>query len=150
MSLEKVKVTLMSEDAKMPTKGTEGATGFDLYLSEDVVVPNINICGRATIAHTGVAIECPKGYHGEVYLRSSTGAKSPVRLSNHVGILDDDYRGEIMLLLENNSRQVVHLEKGQRIAQLIIKKTEDVELVSSKTLSKTKRGTKGLGSTGKK
>ncbi|MBR5173036.1 MAG: dUTP diphosphatase, partial [Phascolarctobacterium sp.] len=94
-------------------------------------------------------MEIPEGYHAEIYPRSSVGLNSLLRMANSVGIIDCDYRGEVGFIGESQNGNIVRIEKGQRIAQLIIKKNEDVDLVEVDELSDTERGSGGFGSTGK-
>ncbi len=141
---------LLSDKAVMPEKKTEGAVGFDLGSIERVVLMPQRVSKQAYQVHTGVAVEIPKGYYGTVHLRSSVGAYRKLRLANQTGIIDSDYRGEIILLIENIGRQEEVIEEGERIAQFILHKGEPVKLKEVKSLSKTKRGAKGIGSTGRK
>lgn len=145
----KVKFKRLSPDAKVPERKTAGAVGFDLASTEDVVIWNTNSEDKAVKIHTGLAVEIPKGYHGKIFLRSSTGLNSKLRMANGTGIIDSDYRGEILILAENYTRKKVTVFKGERIAQLLIERTEDVVFEEVDTLSETERGTKGYGSTGK-
>lgn len=149
MAKVKVKFKRLTADAQPPIKKTEGAAAYDLAALEDTIIKNINVQMDAYIIHTGIAVAIPEGYHGKLFLRSSIGAHSKLRLANGTGIIDSDYRGEIMILAENNSRQVCFVEKGQRVAQLIIEKNEDVSFDEVKLLDETKRGKGGIGSTGK-
>ena len=135
--------------AKLPERKTTGAAGFDLYLESDCTIPNTNVQQEAIVAHTGIALAIPDGYHGKIFLRSSAGLKTKVRLANGTGIIDSDYRGEICLLLENNARHTVHLAKGERIAQILIEPNPDVTLEEVQALPDTERSTDGFGSTGK-
>lgn len=100
-------------------------------------------------------MELPKGYHAEIYLRSSIGLNTKLRAPNSVGIIDSDYRGEVCAILESTSVgpimggiTPIKVENGQRIAQMIIKKDEDVEFLQVDELSETERGEGGFGSTG--
>lgn len=145
--MTKIKFKKLIPDAVAPTRYSDGAAGFDLCAAEDATIQNINVQAQAYVVGTGVAIAIPEGYHGKVFLRSSTGLNTKLRLANGVGIIDSDYRGEIKLLLENNSRTPMHIAKGDRIAQILIERNEDVEFTEAKDLSETKRGKGGLGST---
>ena len=137
-------------DAIRPEKKTEGAIGFDIGSTERVVVLPTKISKTAYRIPTGIAVEIPEGYYGSIHLRSSIGANTKLRLANQTGIIDSDYRGEIVLLIENVGSYQEVIEPGERIAQFILCKGEPVELQEKKELTKTKRGTKGIGSTGKK
>lgn len=143
-----IKVKRLTPSAEMPTRMTEDAAGFDLYcLFPTTVLPH-NISSRATVIHTGIALELPKGYYAEVVLRSSIGKNTKLRLANQVGIIDADYRGEVLLYVENIGNHMEIIAEKQRIAQLLIKKCEDVVLVEADVLSDTERGESGSGSTG--
>lgn len=149
LSAVKVRVKRINPDAVIPSYKTEGAACFDLVTMDDIVLSNINVRAEALMVHTGLAFEIPKGYHMKIYLRSSIGLKTKLRLANGTGIIDSDYRGEVMLLVENASRDVVIIPKGTRIAQGIIEKNIPVIFEEVKELSETKRGDGGFGSTGK-
>lgn len=145
-----VKVKRLTANAKLPEKQTEEAACFDVSSNETVAIRNLNADDKATLVHTGLAFEIPKGYHMKVFLRSSVGLKTRLRLANQTGIIDSDYRGELMLLIENLGRERVFIAEGQRIAQVLIEKNVDVSFEEATELLGTHRGTKGLGSTGDK
>lgn len=128
---------------------TEGSVGLDLASIATVRLLPTAISSAAYIIHTGIALEIPKGYHGQIHLRSSIGAKTKLRLANGTGIIDSDYRGEIMLLVENIGKFEASVAKGQRIAQLILTKTNPCKLELVEDLEETARGTRGIGSTGR-
>lgn len=145
----KVKFKRLHPDAKIPERKTAGAVGFDLSSVDDYTIWSTNVEDKAVCIHTGLALEIPKGYHGKIFLRSSTGLNTKLRMANGTGIIDSDYRGEILILAENYTRKQVKVTKGERIAQLLIERSEDVIFEESETLSETERGTKGYGSTGR-
>ena len=151
-----IKIKLL-EGGRMPEMKTDGAAAFDCYARIDE-----HFGGGLYIAETpvavplGFAIELPKGYHAEIYPRSSIGLKTKMRMANSVGIIDSDYRGEVCAIFE--SQQInsffggvigQKIENGQRIAQMIIKKDEEVKLVPVDELDETERGAGGFGSTGR-
>ena len=149
-----VKIKVL-EGGKMPTKGTEGAAAYDCYAKETVEVGY-----NPVLIGLGFALELPEGYHAEIVPRSSIGLKTNLRQPNCVGIIDSDYRGEVKAMYELKPMLGVNRDafypsmgyvilKGDRIAQMIIKKNEDVELVEVDELSDTERGVGGFGSTGK-
>lgn len=146
-----LKVKRLSSDAKLPEQQTVGAVGLDLYVKDTYRIHPVGTClaPRATKVGTGIAVEIPQGYHGKIFLRSSTGATRSLRLANGTGIIDSDYRGEVMLLVENIGQQPELLNDGERIAQLLIEKSEQVVIQEVEELNKTERGVGGLGSTGK-
>ena len=139
----------LNEGVSMPNYGTSGSAAFDLAAEKDYVIRNINAEQKAVMVSTGVSVAIPKGYTGFLYLRSSM-CKTTMRMSNHVGVIDSDYRGVIHVPIEVNARTVCTIEKGERIAQLVITKVEQMDLVAVDDLDKTKRGKGGFGSTGKK
>lgn len=145
----KVKFRRLHPDAKIPERKTAGAVGFDLSSVDNYTIWSTNVEDKAVCIHTGLALEIPKGYHGKIFLRSSTGLNTKLRMANGTGIIDSDYRGEILILAENYTRKQVKVMKGERIAQLLIERTEDIVFEESETLSETERGTKGYGSTGR-
>ena len=139
-----VKIKLV-EGGIMPTKGSKGAAAYDLYAREDMYVGS-----EPCIIPLGFNMEIPEGYHAEIYPRSSIGLKTYLRMANSVGIIDSDYRGEVGFIAECRSfGSYLHIRKGERIAQMIIKRNEEVELVQADELSDTERGVGGFGSTGK-
>lgn len=130
---------------KMPTLGTVGAAAYDCYANEDMY-----ICNEPCIIPLGFCIQLPKGYHAEIYPRSSIGLKTYLRMANSVGIIDSDYTGEVGFIGECRAfGSCIHIRKGERIAQMLIKKHEEVTFVEVEELEKTDRGAGGFGSTGK-
>jgi len=99
--------------------------------------------------HTGFAVEIPEGYAGLIYARSGIATKRGLAPANKVGVIDSDYRGEIMVSLHNHSGQTQEIADGERIAQLVITPFLRVEFTETDELSDTVRGTGGFGSTGK-
>lgn len=146
----KLRVRLLSPNATMPTRGTAESAGYDLYATEDVTIDN----QRAEMIHTGVSVEIPKGYVGLLFARSGIATKKHLRPSNCVGVIDSDYRGEVMVSLYNDNYHSIHstqtVSKGERVAQLVILPYISPELVLSEELSDTDRGEGGFGSTDKK
>lgn len=147
--MAKLKIQKLHKDALIPEAKTDGAVGLDLASVERVKLRPCSLCVGAYSIPTGLAMEIPKGYHGEIYLRSSIGKKTKLRLANQVGIIDSDFRGEIKILVENIGRHDEVIEAGERIAQFILVKNTPVEIVEAETLSETERGSGGFGSTGK-
>lgn len=149
MATAKLKVMKLVENASIPEIKTDGSVGLDLAALEHIRLLPTMMTKEAYKIRTGIAVEIPKGWHGEVHLRSSTGAKTKLRLANGTGIIDSDYRGELLLLVENVGKYEAAISAGQRIAQLILIKDTPFEVTVVDTLSETKRGTGGFGSTGK-
>lgn len=141
-----IKFKKLNADAKMPSLGTSGAAAFDFYTIEDTLID----CGDTKVIKTGLAVEIPDGYYLAIYPRSSTGFRTPLRLSNSVGIIDSDYRGEIGLIFTNTSLvDPYSIARGERLAQGIIAQKVICEYLEVDELSETKRDTGGIGSTGK-
>ena len=154
----KVKIKKLNENAIIPSKGTDSAAGYDLYALDSAVIPN----GETVFVHTGIAVEIPEGYFGAIYARSGLACKHGLRPANCVGVIDSDYRGEIMVALHNDNRPAVSVldsafgsnpaaytvEAGERIAQIIIQKFERIEFEEVDELTDTDRSDKGFGSTG--
>ena len=144
-----VKVKRLDERAVLPERKTDGAACFDIRTLDDIYLRTLNASDKATIVHTGLAFEIPEGYHMKVFLRSSVGLNTHLRLANQTGIIDSDYRGELRLLVENPAREPVDIKAGTRIAQVMIEKNVPTFFSEVKKLGETKRSKGGLGSTGK-
>ena len=144
-----VKVKRLDERAALPERKTDGAACFDIRTLDDIYLRTLNASDKATIVHTGLSFEIPEGYHMKVFLRSSVGLNTHLRLANQTGIIDSDYRGELKLLVENPAREPVDIKAGTRIAQVMIEKNIPTSFSEVKELGETKRGKGGLGSTGK-
>lgn len=140
-----VKIKLLSPSAKVPTYGTDGAACFDLYATDTVAIAP----GRAVTVKTDVAFEVPDGYVLQVHSRSGHGYKQGLRLVNSTGIVDSDYRGEVMVRLHNDSSKTAVIELGERVAQALILPVPRIEFLVVDELSATVRGAAGFGSTGK-
>ncbi len=141
----KVNVKKLSESARLPVYGSEFAAGADLYASEGTEIP----AGETRFVHTGIAVELPAGTVGLVYARSGLACKQDLAPANKVGVIDCDYRGEIMVALHNHGAQARKVEAGDRIAQLVIAPYYAAEFAEAESLSETVRGAGGFGSTGK-
>jgi dUTP pyrophosphatase len=140
-----IKIKKLSPSAKLPTYATDGSACFDLYSTTVGFVRDagLNIFG------TGLAFEIPKGHVMLVFSRSGHGFKHGVRLANCTGVIDSDYRGEVMVALVSDREQTeLAVFQGDRIAQAMILPVEQVQFVLSDELSETERGTGGFGSTG--
>ena len=106
-------------DIEVPQINTQGSAGADLVVPDDVVIEPFSICGKGTLVPLGFSLDIPEGMQVHIMLRSSVGLKTPLRLSNGVGLIDSDYKGEICLLLDNLSKNSIHIKSGTRIAQLV-------------------------------
>ena len=142
-----VRIKKTDERAILPTYGTEYSAGADLYALLD---GEIEIKPHETyFVRTGISLEIPEGYCGLVFARSSMGAKRGLAPANKVGVIDADYRGEIMVTLHNHSEKVATVAPGERIAQLAIVPFLKAEFEECDELSDTVRGEGGFGSTGR-
>lgn len=144
----KIKIKRITKTAKIPTRGSEYAAGYDLYadLSEPMTVHP----GQTVKIRTGLAMEIPHGYFGAVYARSGLAVREGLRPANCTAVIDEDYRGEWIIILRNDSDQDRTVEPGERVAQLVIQKYYPIEFEETDQLSETERGGGGFGSTGRK
>lgn len=144
----KVNLKKLNENAILPTYGSEFSAGADLYACEggEITIQ----AGETRLIHTGLALEIPEGYAGLIYARSGIATKRGLAPANKVGVIDSDYRGEIMVSLYNHSAQTQTIADKERIAQLVITPFLKVDYVETQELSDTERGSGGFGSTGKK
>lgn len=145
----KLRIKKLNENAVVPTYGSPYSAGADLYAVLDK--DKIEIPPHETVlVHTGLSFEIPEGYVGLVYARSGLATKRGLAPANKVGVIDADYRGEVMVSLHNHSNTLQEIDNGERVAQIVIAPFLKVEFEESDELSDTVRGTGGFGSTGKK
>ena len=142
-----IKVKKTHENAILPTRGSGAAAGYDLYAVLDAPV-SIEPHGTHML-HTGLSMVIPEGYFGAVFARSGLAAKENLRPANCVGVIDADYRGEIMVPLHNDSESERTVVPGERFAQLVIMPFLEAEFLLCEDLGSTNRGESGFGSTGK-
>ena len=142
-----VKFKKLTSEAKVPTYGTDYAAGADLYNAMGEVTINP---GETILIKTGIALEVPNGYAGLIYARSGLATKRGLAPANKVGVIDSDYRGEVMVALHNHGNQVQVLEQHERIVQLVITPYLKAVFEQTDELEDTSRGTGGFGSTGTK
>lgn len=140
-----IKIKKLDERAILPQRGSAMAAGMDLYALDGVAVE----AGKTAIVHTGIALAIPEGYAGFIYARSGIATKRSLAPANKVGVIDADYRGEIMVALHNHGDVAQSVEAGERIAQMVIAPFLSVELQLVETLDETERADGGFGSTGK-
>lgn len=140
----KIKIKKLKEDAKLPTHGHPNDAGMDFYTVENVIFPP----GKQANAHTGVAVEIPEGYVGLIWDKSSISFNFGLKVMG--GVIDASYRGEIVMNLLNVTNKEVKIEKGRKIAQMIIQKFEHCDILEVEELSDTIRGEGREGSTGRK
>lgn len=140
-----IKLRKLVPNARIPTLGTAGAAGFDLYATHAVKLPRTH---EGVLVHCGVAVQIPDGYVGLVCSRSGLARKYGVIVLNAPGVIDSDFRGELCALLISTRNRDVVIREGDRVAQLVILPTPRVEFLEVDDLSETERGAKGWGSTG--
>ena len=138
-------IKLTNPNATVPTRGTADAAGYDLYACEGSIIEP----GTTVKINTGVVAEIPSGYFGAVFARSGLATKQGLRPANAVGVIDSDYRGDIIVALYNDSSQPRAINIGDRIAQLVIIPYVSPALTVVSEISDTDRGAGGFGSTGK-
>ena len=143
-----VKFIKLNENAIVPTYGTEYAAGADIYALPfgDITVKP----GDTVLIHTGIAMQIPKGYGGFIFARSGIATKRGLAPANKVGVIDSDYRGEIMVSIHNHSRDLQVIASGERVAQLVIMPYLKAEFTECESLEETERAAGGFGSTGTK
>lgn len=148
MNSTKVRFRKLVQGAQKPNYGTEYAAGADLYacMEEPLTIK----AGETQFVHTGIAMEIPEGLVGLVYARSGLACKKGLAPANKVGVIDSDYRGEIMVALYNHSKEDITIESGERVAQMVIAPYFYAEYQEVDELEDTVRGAGGFGSTGTK
>lgn len=145
-----INIKKTDENAKIPTYGSVYAAGADLYAVIHNEENKVEILpGETAFIDTGIVMEIPNGYVGLVYARSGLSCKQGLAPANKVGVIDSDYRGNIMVALYNQSNEVRTVSKGDRIAQIIIQPVEQFGFKVKENLSDTIRGNGGFGSSGK-
>ena len=148
MKREKVILKKLNSLAKTPVYSSDFAAGADLYAATDsdiLIAPD-----QTVMVGTGIAVQIPDGLVGLVYARSGLASKRGVAPANKVGVIDSDYRGEVMVSLHNHSNEEQEIADGERIAQLVIAPFLAAEFTECDELTDTQRGEGGFGSTGKK
>lgn len=146
--MQTVKVKKLDSNAIIPSYGSACAAGADLYAlidGEITIQPD-----ETVLVHTGIALEIPDGFVGLVYARSGIATKRGLAPANKVGVIDSDYRGEILVALHNHSNVAQTIINGERIAQMVIAPYLTANFVETEQLEGTARGEGGFGSTGKK
>lgn len=142
-----VNIKKLQEHAILPTYGTEFSAGADLYscsLEPVEILPH-----QTVLIHTGLSVEIPEGYAGLIYARSGIALKRGLAPANKVGVIDADYRGELMVSLHNHTDEVQTVAPQERVAQLVITPFLKATFTEVEELSDTVRGEGGFGSTGR-
>jgi len=140
-----IKVKILNPDAIIPKYQTEEAAGFDIHSVDEKTIK----AGERDIVKTGLAVALPKGYELQMRPRSGLALKNGITLPNSPGTIDSDYRGELMVILLNTSKEDFVIKKGDRIAQAVIKEILQADFSVVEELDSTERGSGGFGSTGK-
>jgi dUTP pyrophosphatase len=141
-----VQIRLLDEDLPMPRYQHEGDAGLDLPSRVDYVLEP----GERAMIPTGIAVAIPRGYAGFVLPRSGLASRHGIALVNSPGLVDSGYRGEMAIIMINTDKhEAFHIKRGDRIAQLVIQKVEEVTLSKVDELDDTSRGSGGFGSTGR-
>ena len=145
--MKSIRVKILRQGAHLPTYGSVEAAGADLYacLEEDMTVA----AGKTVFVPTGIALEVPQGCAGLIYARSGLACKRGLALANKVGVVDSDYRGEIMVALHNHGTEPQTVANGERVAQFVITPVLTPAYEIAEELSDTARNQGGFGSTGK-
>ena len=143
-----VKIKKLRDNAIIPTYGSEFAAGADLYAALDEAI--IIDAGETKLIPTGIALSIPVGFAGLIYARSGLASKRGLAPANKVGVVDSDYRGEVMVALHNHGKAAQTVEAGERVAQMVIAPFVTANFILSDELDDTIRGEGGFGSTGRK
>lgn len=133
----------LDDGAKLPTRGSEHAAGYDLHSAEDLLLPPYS----QVVVSTGLSVAIPEGHYGRIAPRS--GLAVQYRINIQGGVIDQDYRGEVKVLMMNHGPAIVEIDKGQRIAQLILERISTPEAEWAEELPETTRGIAGFGSSGR-
>lgn len=141
-----MKIQQLDPSASIPTYGSSAAAGADLYACERA--PVTILPGETKLIHTGIALEIPDGLVGLIYARSGLASKRGLAPANKVGVIDSDYRGEIMVALHNHSGEAQTVCHGERIAQIVFAPYLAADFCVVDSLTDTERGGGGFGSTG--
>ena len=139
----RLKLKLLSKEAKVPERATASAAGLDLHSIQNVTIPP----GEQRIVPTGIAMEIPEGYHGQIMIRSSLAVKHQARVE--AGTIDSDYRGQIFIVMSNNGKSGLTIQQHDRVAQMVITKDPNVVVTIAHELNETTRNDGKFGSTGR-
>jgi dUTP pyrophosphatase len=143
----KINIVKLHDRAQIPQKQTKGASGFDIHALDDVTID----AGGTALVRTGLAFGIPEGYEMEIRPRSGLSLNSKLRIANAPGTIDSDFTGELFILVDNISNNTAgsyKIKAGDRIAQGVFKKVEEVEIIEAQEIKETERGDGSLGSTG--
>lgn len=138
----KLKIKKLTQSAQLPTRGSDGAAGYDLYSTEGYVI----LPGKRAVVSTGISIQLPPGVYGRVAPRSGLAVKHGLQVG--AGVVDPDYTGELKVVLFNHDTEPFVIKPGYRVAQLVLERYEVAEVVQVEDVESTERGADGFGSTG--
>ena len=144
----KIKILKNGFGLPLPKYESEGAAGMDLLAAIDAIKKIKILPGRAEMIPTGIAVALPLGFEAQIRPRSGLAAKNGITILNSPGTIDSDYRGEVSAMLINHSKINFEIERGMRIAQMVITPVVQFNLIETQDLDKTERGGGGFGSTG--
>ncbi len=145
--IENIKVKKLNNFAKLPTRGSDYAAGYDLYAATDKI---IDIAPHSTIKiGTGLSFELPQNTFAAIFPRSGIATKRGLRPANCVGVCDSDYRGEYIIAVHNDTDEMQSIEPHERIAQMILLPFIEMNFYETENLSETARGESGFGESGK-
>lgn len=150
-----IKIKKLRKDAKIPTRGSAGSAGYDIYATSSQILEETKLGYYVIPPHgtvkipTGLAFELPDGYFAGLFARSGLATKEGLRPANCVSVCDADYRGEYMVPIHNDSDEWRNINPGDRIAQMILLPCQSLIFEEVDELSETERGEGGFGSTGK-
>ncbi len=143
-----IKIRKLNPNAKIPTRGSEQAAGYDIYACLDTQTATIPAHKTVKVS-TGISMAIPEGYFGAIFARSGLASKQGLRPANCVGVIDSDYRGELMIMLHNDTDEPKTIENGDRVGQLVILPYMTIDFEEADSLDETQRGAGGFGSSGK-
>lgn len=143
MPFNLIQIKKLNDDAIIPTRANKTDAGYDLYAIEDYEIPRE--CKKGI--KTGISMAIPDGYVGLIWPRS--GLASKYAIDTLAGVIDSGYRGEVIVLLQNHGPSNVHINKGDRIAQILFQSVAQLPLLEVKDLEESDRGENGFGSSGK-
>ncbi len=142
--MAKVKIKKLHEDAIIPEYAHKGDAAMDVFSIETMLIAPM----RRALVKTGISFEIPKGYEIQVRAKSGLALNEGITVLNGPGTVDSTYRGELGVILINHSSKSYLVEKGKKVAQIVLNKVEEIKFKEVKDLKKTVRGTGGFGSTG--
>jgi len=143
-----IKIKRLNPNAKIPTRGSEQAAGYDIYACLDTQTATIPAHKTVKVS-TGISMAIPEGYFGAIFARSGLASKQGLRPANCVGVIDSDYRGELMIMLHNDTDEPKTIENGDRVGQLVILPYMTIDFEEADSLDETQRGAGGFGSSRK-